>query len=215
MGLSISVGVLASNRADKEYRAYFRREFKEVNRVLKSNKLPLHKEPDNLPRLDDRKRTVIGQPYSNLHYLRRAVAYAIRGSSKLPDFGDADPCKDDMYDDVLSGFESHIICHSDCDGFYVPVDFAEPLYDDLDDSDPHCIAGGILGSSQGAMRELVQVAPLLGIRLRAGKVSDREFARLDALSHGDSSEAIAVHVWLNFFEAARLSIAHATAIVFG
>lgn len=215
MGLSISVGVLASNCADKEACAYLRRGFKEVNRLLKSNKLPLHKEPSNLPRLDYRKRSVIGQPYSNLHHLRRAVAYAIRGYTKLPDFGDADPCEDDMYDRVLSCFESHIICHSDCEGFYVPVDFAEPLYDDLKDSDPRCIVGGILGSSQGAMRELVKVAPLLGIRLKAGNVSDREFARLDTLSHGDSSEATAVHVWLNFFEAARLSIARATAIVFG
>lgn len=215
MGLSISVGVLAYNRADEETCAYLRRVFKEVNRLLKSVKLPLHKEPEELPRLDYRKRTVIGQPYGNLHHLRRAVAYAIRGHTNLPAFGDADPCEDDMYDRVLNCFESHIVCHSDCEGFYVPVDFAEPLYDHLKDSDPHCIVGGILGSSQGAMRELVKVAPLLGIRLKAGKLSDREFARLGALAHGDSSEATAVHVWLNFFEAARLSIGHTTAIVFG
>lgn len=215
MGLSISVGVLAYNREDKETCVYLRHAFKEVNRLLKSNKLPLHKEPGKLSQLDYRNRSVIGQPYGNLHHLRRAVAYAIRGHTKLPDFGEAEPCEDDMYDRVLSSFASHIICHSDCEGFYVPVDFVEPLYDDLKDSDSHCIAGGILGSSQGAMRELVKVAPLLGIRLKAGKLSDREFARLDTLSHGASSEATSVHVWLNFFEAARLSIKHATAIVFG
>jgi len=214
MGLSISVGLLAYNHTDKEACAYLSREFKEVNRLLKSNNLPLHKEPAKLPRLDYRNRTVIGQPYGNLHHLRRAVAYAIRGYTKLPDFGDADPLEDDMYDRVLDCFESHIICHSDCEGFYVPVDFAQPLYDDLEDSDPKCIVGGILGSSQGVKRELVQVAPLLGIRLEAGKLSDREFARLDALSHAHSSHGTSLHVWLNFFEAARLSIEHNTAIVF-
>lgn len=214
MGLSISVGVLASHHTDKEACAYFRRHFKEVNRLLKTNKLPPHKEPAKLPPLDHRKRTVIGQPYGNLHHLRRAVAYALCGHATLPDFGDANPLEDDLYEGVLFSFESHVICHSDCAGFYVPVDFAEPLYDNLKNSDPHCIVGGILGSSQGAMRELVKVAPLLGIRLRAGQLSDREFARLDALSHAHSSQGTALHVWLNFFEAARLSIEHNTAIVF-
>jgi hypothetical protein len=215
MGLSIAVGVLASNREDKEACAHLRRDFKEVNRLLKSSKLPLHKEPAKLPRLDYRKRSVIGQPYDNLHHLRRAVAYAMRGHTKLPDFGEDDPLADAMYDRVLGNSESHLICHSDCEGFYVPIDFVKPLYDNLKDSDPHCIVGGILGSSQGAMRELVHVAPLLGIRLRNGKLSDREFARLDALSHGESSLATAVHVWLSFYDAARLSIEHQTAIVFG
>lgn len=214
MGLCITVGLMAYNRTDKEVCASLRQEFKEVNRLLKSNHLPQHKEPATLPELPYRKRTVIGQPYGNLHHLRRAVAYALRGHEKLPDFGDADPVKDDLYDRVLFSFASHVICHSDGDGFYVPVDFAEPLYDDLDDGDPHCITGSILGSSQGAMRELVKVAPLLGIRLRGGKLSNREFARLDALSHARSSQGTALHVWLNFYEAAQLSIEYNTAIVF-
>jgi hypothetical protein len=215
MGLSIGVGALTSK--DKEGVAYYRDCFNEVNRLLKSNELPEHKEPARLPRMDRRRRSVIGQPYGDLHHLRRAVAYAMRRRRKLPDFGEAEPTEDEMYDRVLNSFGSHVICHSNCEGFYVPIDFKEPLYDDLKDSDPHCIVGGILGSSQGAMRELVKVAPLLGIRLNKGKLNNREFARVDTLCRKtkDWSLSNALNAWLNFFEAARLSIEHDTAIVFG
>ena len=48
MGLSISVGVLAYHRTDKEACAYFRRDFEEVSRLLKSNNLPRHEEPERL-----------------------------------------------------------------------------------------------------------------------------------------------------------------------
>ena len=59
-------------------------------------------------------------------------------------------------------------------GLLRPIDFPEPLYDELPDGDPHCIEGGILGSSQGAMRELVRVAPLLDISLTAGILGDEQ-----------------------------------------
>src|SRR5687768_4539870 len=113
MGLSISVGLLAYNSTDEEVCDSLRRQFEAVNRLLKSNKLPPHEEPETLPKLKYRERTVIGQPYDNLHHLRRAVAYAIRRHTELPDFGDADPVEDEMLDRVMDCLESHVICHSD------------------------------------------------------------------------------------------------------
>ena len=57
----------------------------------------------------------------------------------------------EMLDSITMGFHSHIIHHSDSDGFYVPVDFpkdrtgfARPIYDGLPDEDKGCIPGGIL-----------------------------------------------------------------------
>jgi hypothetical protein len=214
MGLAMSVGQLAFlRREDPEGYEPLLKAFADVNRVLEANGLPPHNEPEELPEMVERS-TGVGQPYDMLHYLRRAVAHAMRGRKKLtPCTGD--PMEDDLYDRVLFSCESHVICHSDCGGFYVPIDFPEPLYDDLPDDDDDCIEGGILGSSQGAMRELVLVAPLLKIRLTRGRLSDKEAAKIDKEEEGDTPFGTERYVWLKFYEAARLSIEYGTAIVFG
>jgi hypothetical protein len=214
MGLAMSVGQLAFlRREDPDGYEPLLKAFADVNRVLEANGLPPHHEPEELPDLVERY-TSIGQPYSWLHYLRRAIAHVLRGRKKLtPCTGD--PTEDDLYDRVLCSSDSHIICHSDCEGYYVPSDFPEPLYDDLPDGAEHCIAGGILGSSQGAMRELVLVAPLLKIRLGRKGLSDREAAKIDKEEEEDSPFWVERQVWLKFYEKARLSIEHGTAIVFG
>ena len=80
--------------------------------------------------------------------------------------------------------------------------------------DEHCVHGGILGSSQGAKRELIQVAPLLGIRLTKGKLSNREAAKINKEKESDTPFWIERQVWLTFYEEARLSIEYNTAIVF-
>ncbi len=103
--------------------------------------------------------------------------------------------------------DSHLICHSDCEGYYVPVDFPDPLYDDTD-----ALVGGIVGSSQAAMRELVQVAPLLNIRLRNGALSN---AQAKEIADEDGGPLyIERQVWLQLYEAFRLSIEHGTAVKF-
>lgn len=216
MGLSISTGTLSFLRSeDPDGCESFRRQLDEVNRLLRSNGLPEHHEPAILPRLQSRF-THIGQPYSWLHYLRRAVAHAMEGCTQLEPLGaEEDPIADPLYDSVLFSFASHLVCHSDCEGFYVPVDFLEPLYDDLPSGDEHCILGGILGSSQGAMRELIHVAPLLDIPVEKGKLSDQQFARIENECTERSPFWIERLVWLKFFEQARLSIEYRTAISFG
>jgi hypothetical protein len=217
MGLSIGVGLIPYlRREDPEGLVWLRAELVEVNRVLRCNGLPPHEEPEDLPLLRSRS-TGVGQPYGMLHYLRRAVAHALRGQQQLTPLapGEDDPTTDDNYDAVLFSFSSHVICHSDCEGFYVPIDFPEPLYDDLPDSDPHCIAGGILGSSQGAMRELVAVAPLIGIELENGDLSERQIEQLNREEPDEHPFSTERYVWFRFYEAARMSVQYTTAIVFG
>jgi hypothetical protein len=212
MGLCISVGSLANmGKDDPEAYEWLQQALVEVNRMLGLNDLPLHEEPETLPKFKSRC-TASSQPYDWLHYLRRAVAYAICGKKLKPISRDDDPSEDPVYSDVF--FESHVVHHSDCDGFYVPIDFPEPLFDELDDEDEHCVAGGIVGSSQAAMRELVLTAPLLGIPLRDGKLSDGQARALNREKEEGTPFYIERQVWFDFFEAARLSIKYNTVINF-
>jgi hypothetical protein len=215
MGLSMSVGCLAfSRKEDPEAYELLRESFQAVNRLLLSVGLPAHEEPEKLPRMKNRFKH-LGQPYGWLLYLRRAVAHAIRGRTQLKPLGKGkNPEKDPLYHDVLFSVDSHIVCHSDCEGFYVPVDFLNPLYDDLPDEDPRCVEGGILGSSQAVLRELVRVAPLLGISVAGDALSDKDFKQIHDKPEEGTALWIERQVWLEFFEAARLSIRYRTAIVF-
>jgi hypothetical protein len=216
MGLSMSVGLLAFYREEESEGAdWLRKALKQVNRVLKSNDLPPHEEPEVLPPLESRFHAFVGQPYGMLHYLRRAVAHALSGRKTLKPFDGDDPFEDPLYDSVLCSSESHVVCHSDCEGFYVPIDFPESLYDELPDRSKRCIPGGILGSSQGVMHELIRTAPLLKIPLRNGKLSDREAEKLNHDKEADTPLWTERMIWFKFYEVARLSIAHGTAIVFG
>jgi hypothetical protein len=211
MGLAVSVGVFAEHKTDPEGLAWVRDGLQQVNRVLAAHGQPLHEEPESLPDLPDR--AALGSfPYSMLHYLRRAVAYARRAPDQFcPVTEGSDPTKDERLDREYSVFmDSHFICHSDCEGFYVPIDFAEPLYDDQADGLP----GGILGSSQRALQEIRQVAPLLGIPLEGGDLSDAA-AKSIADEEDDSGPYwIERQVWLTMFEALRLSVEYKCAVMF-
>lgn len=121
-----------------------------------------------------------------------------------------DPSEDPAVDDALSDMESHLICHSDAEGLYVPVDFDEVLYAEPDQKLP----GGILGSSYRLLDELVLVAPALGIELADGELSDQEAERIGRLIDADQGLHREYVSWLRLYESARLSIAHKTAIVF-
>jgi hypothetical protein len=208
MGLGIGVGALASvSGADPEAAEVIRADFAAIATVLQENGLPPHHEPESLPPI--RSRAAPGSlGYNWLPYFARAIAYARQAPTEFTQVGREDPAKDKRLDRERSvKMDSHIICHSDCEGYYVPVDFPDPIYDDR-------ICGGVLGSSQRALAELVLAASLLGIPLRGGELSD-EAARVIA------EEPEGAHlcwrerqVWLKFFEAARNSIAIGTAIVF-
>jgi hypothetical protein len=207
VGLSISVGRLAwciAEGCEEEEIEHARDDIREINRILAENDLPAHVEPEKLPPFRDRCRGV-GLPYTMIHHLRRAVAYARQAPKEFVPPMKGDPTRDPRIDRELSVLmDSHLICHSDGDGFYVPIDFEEPLYYD----------GGVLGSCQAAVRELVLVAPLLRIRLRKGKLSDAGAEEIndDPKSHPLKTER---YVWLKLFERFRYSIEAGAVVTFG
>jgi hypothetical protein len=212
VGLAISVGLLADlNENDQEGAKWLRDSLNKVNEVLRENDLPQHTEPEKLPKLMSRASTN-GYPYSFLHHLRRFAAHASQNPNWKPKpFPDTEgPADDPAIDEESSRFESHLLCHSDCEGYYLPIDFPEPIF-----ADEERIRGGMLGSSQGLIRELIAVAPYLSVKLIEGKLSDAEAARINTLVEAEGQFWIELLVWIDLFEATRLSIEHRTAVCFG
>jgi hypothetical protein len=213
MGLAISVGVLACGPdADPEAVASGRKAFRQINRLLAANGLPPHEEPESLPTLPHR-----GQcpsfPYAWTPYLYRAVAFARQAPDQFcPVRTGENPYKDKLVDAELYTFaESHLICHSDTEGYFVPIDFPDPLYDNR----PGGLVGRVLGSSQQALRELVLTAPLLGIRLRGQNLSDKGARGIAKEPDESHPYWIERKVWLSLFEAFRLSVEYKCAVVYG
>jgi hypothetical protein len=210
MGLAIEVGYLADLLAnDPEAVEWFEDALATVNRVLKAERLPAHVEPRDPP--PPPRASLTGFPYSTLHHLRRAYAHRVADpqwiAAPVPD--GEDPADDPEVEAQTEQFASHLLCHSDSEGFYLPIDFDAVLFSTEDDDLP----GGMLGSSYRLRDELRLVAPALGIALEGGELTDAEAARLDAIDTDDPMwrENAA---WFALFEAARLSIAHRAAIVF-
>ncbi|MEX0718718.1 MAG: hypothetical protein WD066_19140 [Planctomycetaceae bacterium] len=211
MGLAVGVGVLADTlENDSDGAQWFRESFESINEVLAENGLPPHQEPETLPPLDSRD-TIGSFPYSWLHHLRRAAAYAAEtpGWIATPFPESSDPATDPVVERRTFQLDSHLLCHSDCEGFYVPIRFEEVLFDD------DRISGGMLGSSFVLLDELIAVAPALGIRLGGSELSDDEVERINGEVDDESPLWIEQAVWLSLFEAARLSVRHGTAICFG
>ncbi len=211
MGLAIEVGMLADLlENDSEGAEWLRKSFGSVNEVLAENKLPMHHEPENLPTLDNRA-SILSYPYSFLHYLRRVAAHVAENPRwEARPFPDSSvPAADPLVDKHSLSMESHLLCHSDCEGFYLPIEFDDVIVDD-----EGRIPGGMLGSSFALRKELEAVAPALGIRLTTGKLSDDEAGKINSEVEAQSELHIEKMVWLSLFEAARLSIQYKAAICF-
>jgi hypothetical protein len=211
MGLSLSVGALAYYRIhDPEGAAHLRKAVASANRTLTANGLPRHIEPEDLPPIPERF-DVGSLPYGWFDRLRRVVAYARNCPKKLkPLRKGKDASEDRWVVHELCTLESHLICHSDCDGLYVPVDFDTPLYSEKGSD----IAYMGLGSSVAGLRELVQVAPLLDIELEDERLDEklgRRICREKANTHPFEVER---KTWLAFFEAFSQSIEYKSVVVF-
>lgn len=205
MGLAVGVGVLADLlEHDEEGAGWLRAQIEKLNRVLAKRGLPPHQEPEALPPLEQRSLGSI--PYSFLHALRRAYACMRQGEPLRT--GELTAEDEDFVLDVAVTFmDSHLLSHSDAEGFYVPVDFEDPLGDDS-------LPGGFAGSTPRLLAELVAVAPLLGIRLQGAQLAPGEAERLSAVEEHTSPLWQELIAWWTLFEAAQLSLAHRTLIVF-
>lgn len=155
-----------------------------------------------------RPRNMTSMPYSALYCLHRVYA---RCQAGLPVTPVSDMAEVEADDEVVSAerdmFESHLLYHSDVDGYYIPVDFDIP---ELIGDDER------VGSSQGLLAELQSCAPAIGIRLEPDlSLSDAEAQRIDELIQTDSGEfTYEWMAWLALHEACRQSIASDHAIVF-
>jgi hypothetical protein len=209
VGLAITVGIL-SGVTDAEERAVISAGLEALRVALASEGITWS-EPDTAP--VPRDSHVAGSlPYSALAYLRRVMALVDTGRpvppARTPDELQADR---ELVDDETMMFSSHLLCHSDSAGYYVPVDFPDPLF--LNDH-PDVAGGGMVGSSQGLRAELRRCAPALGIALTAeGELAEDEAHRIGHVDD-DADFATETTVWFALWEACRASIAGGHAIVF-
>jgi hypothetical protein len=212
MGLGLSTNHLADLVVhDAEGAGWFCGQLEIVNQLLEQNGLPRHVEPETFGPVRPR-RHVGSFPYSFLHYLRRAFARLRKYPDQpLEPVGKGeDPADDPAVEDAGSLFDSHLLCHSDAEGFYVPIAFDEVIFD----LEKRGLAGAMLGSSVKLMHELSEVAPALGITLVGGTLPDAEAARLAAEDSDVVPFGIERLVWLALHETARVSIAGKTLLVF-
>lgn len=216
MGLAVSVGYLADVLAhDAEGAEWARNDLEKLNDFLEEEGVGRFDEPEELDRSLIRPHCA-SFPYSFLHYLRRVYALSKRSpDASIEPVGDEGiEAYDMVVEDESMMMDSHLLCHADHAGFYVPIEFSEPLFD----SDDRGIAGGgMVGSSYGLRDELVDIAPHLGIELGEGGVlDDAEFDRVSERTdpaQADPFERELV-VWLALFENARASIEFGSAIWF-
>lgn len=209
MGLAINTHYLADLLVhDPEGAEWTTKGLALVNEFLADEGLPLHEEPTQFGAAEKRSHCS-SFPYSFLHYLRRAFARLREGQPVTPVKDGEDPSTDPCIEDASSMMNSHLLCHSDCEGYYVPIEFAEIIFD----TGNRGLPGGMLGSSQRLMKELIEVAPAIGIELANGQLSDGEAARLCAEDESGHfwHERL---VWLALYENVRVSIANKTMIVF-
>lgn len=111
--------------------------------------------------------------FMDLYQLRQLAVYIEKGrdvkdvlSANVPDDGEPDPVLVAIWDGEETTRFPHLINHQADGGYYLPVDFAEPIWleadeevaeDDEDAEDPYIS----FGSSVGLQRELAELSGLL------------------------------------------------------
>ena len=213
MGLYVSVGYLAELiNQDREGEQFFEAEMVRINQVLAENSASGITEPRQAPK--PRIQGPTSFSYHDLHYLRRAHAF-VAGfkEEEFPAGTDLSRTDDDMMADVSCNLDSHLLCHSDAEGYYVPSRFVDPIFDE------RC-PGTMLGSSYGLRAELDGVSHLLGVKVLGGEeggapgsLPESEHARLLKL---ESSDPLIreLRMWYCLWQATTLSIGQGYTIVF-
>ena len=213
MGLAIGVGMLPQfEESDPKAVDRFQNDLKFINELLRQEDLPVHVEPERFADPLLSRATLSSFPYSWLHCLRRFGAHVIRDPKWIPsplEPGE-DPATDPVLREMYRHLKSHLLCHSDSEGYYLPIEFERPF---LDPS--HRLRGGTLGSSQRLREELLLLTDPLEIEVdEEGNLSDQIAGVVASQRPTGAPFAVERLVWLALYEAARLSIEEGTAIVF-
>ncbi|MFD0355251.1 hypothetical protein ACFVHW_16165 [Streptomyces sp. NPDC127110] len=214
MGLNLVVGVLVDTEHD-DYTAMVRTDFVAIGELLERAGARQWTEPD----LDEEavaEFEVWG--YSGLHTLRR-LAVHLAASGRLPEpledgqRATDDPLLDKVYDALPSdppGRFDHLVHHSDCEGYYVPVDFAQVIVDNR-------APGGYLGSSVRLLEEARRLAEALGLPEDLDPQAKEVFEAADAempATEGWQRYGVESYVCLQLLQAAKLSVSTGAAIAF-
>lgn len=101
------------------------RELVRVNEALKVRGLPQHVEPRSLGEMLG-KRTY-GMPYSCISDLRHLYLASVE-DLLAEAMGEREYTEFDAIDELADAEDFHLCNHSDCDGIYLPIDFAEPIW---------------------------------------------------------------------------------------
>lgn len=156
--------------------------------------------------------------YSGLHAVRRlAVHLAAHGRLPEPLDGSHRASEDPLLREVYRlapgsppGPFDHLVHHSDCEGCYVPVDFAAVIVDEK-------ARGGFLGSSVRLLAETRRVAEALGLPEDLDPDSDEVFEAADGMepaAGGWQRYGIESYCCLRLLHAAKQSVATGSAVVF-
>jgi hypothetical protein len=211
MGLAITVGLLADySQNDPEAAGWLREQLQIINQLLAAEGLPAFEEPERIDRAVLPRAGSL--PYSFLHTLRRFAAHCKVNGQPPPPLPPGPINGDDpVVQEAGELFDFHLLVHSDAEGYYVPIDFRDVLFD----SEERGLDGGMLGSSVALLRELLAVAPALQVSLIGDRLAPQERARLDKQLRAEADPFWRERlVWLTLFEAAHASIDHRTMIAF-
>ncbi|MFB7662664.1 hypothetical protein ACFC1R_01785 [Kitasatospora sp. NPDC056138] len=193
----------------------FRDDLRRYNLALTAQGLPEVPVYEHMPGITGDVEPVAAFDYNSLHFLRRAYLLGLTGFEITP----VDELGGD-YEQLLEMFEStaeqsHLVWHFDHAGAYVPIDFLLPVV-----AENLLESGGPLGSSQGLLRELQAVAPVLGIDVYNPPAPTRPLGPtgleqpfgppLDDL-HPYARER---HAWAGLYAAATRSVTQGSMIVF-
>ncbi|WP_050779543.1 hypothetical protein [Streptomyces sp. C] len=213
MGLNVVVGVLAD--AEDEYADMVRADFAAIGALLERAGARPWREPDALA----------GEPaefeswgYSGLHALRRLAVHLAAGEQLPPPLEEhhrasADPLLEAVYEALPTappGPFDHLVHHSDCEGYYVPVDLDHVICDER-------APGGYLGSSVRLLAETRRLAGALGLPEGLDPHSEELFEAADAEEPGAAGwqrYGVESYVCLQLLRAAELSVANGAAIAF-
>ena len=209
MSLSVTVGLYVDVDDDPAILEGLADDIDRINVLLSKRGFETHTEPRHIDDSGDRS-GLRSYPYSFLHHLRRFYAHVASQPQLQPPMltSGADPASDPVLASVASPAH-HLLWHSDCEGYYVPVDFSRVI-------EASILPGDYLGSSQRLLAELVLLAPALGISLNDGSLNDEQAATIAAIDDpGAVPLGIERTVWLSLFEAARRSVEDRALIVFG
>lgn len=213
MSLEITVGLLylLSNIGEYEGLNYYKDMFNDINKVLKRHNIDTYKEPINLKREEI---FYFQIKYSVVASLKKLAAYiALNEVLPSPNYQNKNIIEQYMKEKKHKHSFDHLILHSDCDGFYVPVQFNEIVL-----LEPSLnIEGTIIGSSYKLIKECELIANFLGLPLDL----DLESEEIDEIFE---SENLGPERWKEYivesfaclvlYNAARRSICLGASVVF-